>query len=277
MSGIGTEAPAKTPPAESRWHLPRLLSVDEFLDGYADDRCELLGGETRPKPLGRLKHVMTRQQLQFMLAPVFGRRRVQTELSVKIGEDVPVPDLVVLQNEKPRLYRDALDEPPVLCVEVVSPSQTPSEMLAKCERYRQFGVPFCWVIDPVACRAWEYHLSQTEPYEVTGTLSGPCSVSLAEAVCRCVGIEHGSRKRMSKMENGFGTQSELMRELRDAVTVTAHMEAAHSRALKDHTQWLISHDQALSAGREQMKLLGERIDGLVSGFGEFIRQSKEAK
>jgi hypothetical protein len=56
MSGIGTEEPAKTLPAESRWHLPRLLSVDEFLDGYADDRCELLGGETRPKPLGTGKH-----------------------------------------------------------------------------------------------------------------------------------------------------------------------------------------------------------------------------
>lgn len=30
-------------------------------------------------------------------------------------------------------------------------------MLAKCEQYHVWGVPFCWVIDPEKRTAWEYH------------------------------------------------------------------------------------------------------------------------
>ena len=35
-------------------------------------------------------------------------------------------------------------------------------MLAKCEEYHAWGVPFCWVVDPVKRTAWEYH-SAAEP------------------------------------------------------------------------------------------------------------------
>jgi Uma2 family endonuclease len=135
------------------------LSVDEFLDRYADENYELLGGEARPKPLGKRKHVLTQQQLLYLLGDVFGRKRVHMEMTVRIGMDMPVPDVIVLNSETPRYYKDVVDEPPLLCVEVVSPSQLPEEMLAKCNRYRVFGVPFCWVIDPVSYRAWEYHNS----------------------------------------------------------------------------------------------------------------------
>ena len=38
-------------------------------------------------------------------------------------------------------------------------------MLAKCEEYHAWGVPFCWVIDPVKQTAWEYHAGK-EPERV---------------------------------------------------------------------------------------------------------------
>jgi uncharacterized coiled-coil protein SlyX len=87
-------------------------------------------------------------------------------------------------------------------------------------------------------------------------------------------------ERMKKMEDAYGTQSELMRELRDAVTVTAHLEARHSKVLKDHSDWLSYHDQAMKEHAERMKEhaermkeLDERIANLVSGIGEFMRRS----
>ncbi len=155
------------------------LSVDEYLDRGFDPECELLGGETRPKPLGTGKHSKMQRRLLRLLEGVFGEGRVEFELSVRIGDEVPVPDLVVLQSLTPRMYRDVLDEPPVLCIEVVSPSQLPVELLAKCIRYHEFGVPFCWVVDPVARRAWEYHRG-IQPREVTEALSGPCVLSLSD-------------------------------------------------------------------------------------------------
>jgi hypothetical protein len=45
---------------------------------------------------------------------------------------------------------------------------------------------------------------------------------------------------MAKLESAFGAQSDLVRELRDAVTVTAQLEAQQSRALKEHSHWLVA-------------------------------------
>jgi Uma2 family endonuclease len=120
------------------------------------------------------------KKLTRLLEQFYGEHRVQFELSVIVGGDVVIPDVLVLPSHRPAMHRDVLNEPPLLCVEVLSPSQRYEEMLAKCERYRDFTVPFCWVVDPVARRAWEYHLQQKEPAEVTKTFSGPCEVRLRD-------------------------------------------------------------------------------------------------
>jgi hypothetical protein len=53
-------------------------------------------------------------------------------------------------------------------------------MLAKCEEYHAWGVPFCWVIDPIKRTAWEYHAA-SEPVRAAGTLrAGELSLNLAE-------------------------------------------------------------------------------------------------
>jgi uncharacterized coiled-coil protein SlyX len=89
-------------------------------------------------------------------------------------------------------------------------------------------------------------------------------------------------ERMSAMEKAYGTQSELMRELRDAVTVTAALEARQGKVLREHSEWLASHDEAMKrhdlAMREHdaaMTELDTRIARLVSGFGAFIVAGKE--
>lgn len=71
-------------------------------------------------------------------------------------------------------------------------------------------------------------------------------------------------ERVDRLEKSLGKNDELVRELRDAVTVTAHLEAAQGRLLKEHSKWLVEHNGA-------MKDLDERISRLVSGFGEFMR------
>jgi len=82
-------------------------------------------------------------------------------------------------------------------------------------------------------------------------------------------------ERVAKLEKSLGKQDEMVSELRDAVTVTAHLEASQSRMLKEHTEWLASHDRTIAedrkAHREAMKDLDMRIVQLVSGFGEFMR------
>jgi uncharacterized coiled-coil protein SlyX len=78
-------------------------------------------------------------------------------------------------------------------------------------------------------------------------------------------------QRMDKIEKALGSNDVLVRELRDAVTVTAQLEARQGRALKEHGEWLESHDRAMKEHGELMKELDARIANLVSGFGEFMR------
>ncbi len=53
-------------------------------------------------------------------------------------------------------------------------------MLAKCEEYHAWGVPFCWVIDPEKRSAWEYHAG-AEPVRVTASVrAGEFAVNLEE-------------------------------------------------------------------------------------------------
>jgi len=60
-------------------------------------------------------------------------------------------------------------EPVLLCCEILSPEDRLGAMLGKCEEYHAWGVPFCWVIDPIKRNAWEYH-SDAEPVRVTAKL-----------------------------------------------------------------------------------------------------------
>jgi Uma2 family endonuclease len=71
-------------------------------------------------------------------------------------------------------------EPIRLCCEILSPEDRLGAMLAKCEEYHAWGVPFCWVIDPVKRAAWEYH-SAGEPLRATETLrAGDIAISVSE-------------------------------------------------------------------------------------------------
>ena len=45
----------------------------------------------------------------------------------------------------------------MLCCEILSPGDSLDEVFAKCQEYHAWGVPFCWVLDPVKRIAWEYH------------------------------------------------------------------------------------------------------------------------
>jgi Uma2 family endonuclease len=150
-------------------HLGYDLTADEFI-GLDDPEGELIGGEIRPKPMPGFEHTTLCAWLCALLIRIIGPRRVCVEQDVRLsGRDVLRPDVCVVRTSSPSLHLGALDEPPMLCIEVVSPSQRASELLAKCERYHAFGVPCCWVIDPITRRAWEYNRGSA-PLEKTDAL-----------------------------------------------------------------------------------------------------------
>jgi uncharacterized coiled-coil protein SlyX len=89
------------------------------------------------------------------------------------------------------------------------------------------------------------------------------------------------QQRVDKLEAFFGSQDKMVRELRDAVTVTAELEAAQSRRLKEHAHelaahadWLRRHDDSIQKFVEEhnraMKEIDKRIADLVSAIGRLL-------
>jgi Uma2 family endonuclease len=111
-----------------------------------------------------------------MLLRVQGVRPLP-ELTVRISSTkYLVPDISV-GGDFPGPYPT---EPVLLCCEILSPEDRLGAMLGKCEEYHAWGVPFCWVIDPVKRTAWEYRAA-AEPVRAAGTLrAGELAVSLGE-------------------------------------------------------------------------------------------------
>ncbi len=61
-------------------------------------------------------------------------------------------------------------QPPVVCIEFLSPEDRLGATFAKYERYHDWGVPVCWIIDPMRRRAWSYERGG-EPLQVNEHLT----------------------------------------------------------------------------------------------------------
>jgi Uma2 family endonuclease len=152
-----------------------LMSVDEYLRLTEKPYCEYRNGAVFPKAMPTKFHAI----IQRVLMTLLQNQGVQAfpELTVCISPTKYLVPEVCVADDFPGPYPT---EPVLLCCEILSPEDRLGTMLAKCEEYHVWGVPYCWVIDPVKRTAWEYH-SATEPVRATATLrAGEISVNLEE-------------------------------------------------------------------------------------------------
>lgn len=134
------------------------VSLEEYLRSHYEPECELIGGELFQKPMGTREHMRMEKRLLELLSTFQqkGMGEILPELSVRFDNDVRIPDLVFAPPGA-EFQNGILVQSPLLCVEILSPSQRLSELFAKCEAYHSWNVPYCWVIDPVKHLCWEYH------------------------------------------------------------------------------------------------------------------------
>ena len=152
-----------------------LIPIEDYLRLTEKPYSEYRNGEVSLKAMPTKFHSLIQCAL-LMLLRAQGVRPLP-ELTVRISPSkYLVPDVVVA-GEFPGPYPT---EPVLLCCEILSPEDRLGAMLGKCEEYHAWGVPFCWVIDPVKRTAWEYH-SSGDPVRATLKLrAGDLAVSLDE-------------------------------------------------------------------------------------------------
>jgi Uma2 family endonuclease len=62
-----------------------------------------------------------------------------------------VPDIAVVAT---RPAAGVVTEPPLLCIEILSPEDRATRIQARIDDYLNMGVPCVWLIDPATRRAW---------------------------------------------------------------------------------------------------------------------------
>lgn len=126
----------------------------EDLYAYREERddmtVQLIEGELVVSPSPGLAHQVVSSALLILLARAVPAdlRVLHAPLDLRAGERTVVqPDLMVL----PRQLRDGSEvgEPPVLAVEILSPSSRRTDLVRKPEVLARFQVAHYWVIDPL--------------------------------------------------------------------------------------------------------------------------------
>jgi Uma2 family endonuclease len=152
-----------------------LMPVEEYLRLTEKPYREYRDGVVSLKAMPTKFHSIIQYALLMLLR---GQGvRPWPELTVRISPTkYLVPDVSVA-GDFPGPYPT---DPILLCCEILSPEDRLGATLGKCEEYHAWGVPFCWVIDPVKRSAWEYH-AESEPVRASTTLhAGELSIGLEE-------------------------------------------------------------------------------------------------
>lgn len=149
------------------------IPVELYLHSDYEPDAEYVDGEVQTRPMGEYDH----STWQFAIQQWFVRRarewniRVRCELRVQISPTrFRVPDVVVLDRSRP--VEQILTHPPLAVFEVLSPEDTLSRLLLRCEDYERMGVANIFLFDPPQERAYRYVVGDLRVSEPTLSLIG---------------------------------------------------------------------------------------------------------
>lgn len=133
-----------------------LVPVEEYLNTtYHPDR-DYVDGELIERNMGEQKHGRLQGMIFAWLLARESRLRIRGLVEVRLRitpTRFRIPGVMVLPADAP-------DEPiittitPLVCVEILSRSDTLNNIRDRLEDYFSVGVPACWVIDPIQRLAW---------------------------------------------------------------------------------------------------------------------------
>lgn len=139
------------------FEMPPAMSTEDLLrlpkDGY---RYELFEGvlvrEMTSAGHGDICHRLSGELYVYSRATGFPNRVVQNTLfdltpAGATSRTVLAPDIAIMRTSTPPPWNEVTSGPPLLAIEVISPSQTLAELTLKAQVYRQYGVDEVWVVD----------------------------------------------------------------------------------------------------------------------------------
>jgi Uma2 family endonuclease len=176
----------ETLPASPPYPVDRLVTGEELLAHPEWGYCELVRGKVVPLPPPKPTHGIISAALTFALGSFVKKNKLGKVLCNDPGlytardpDSVRGVDVCFISNARLQEARRApgyWETLPELCVEVISPGDTWSEVMEKVEEYLAAGVTLVWVVDPQRRKAYVFR-----PDRPPGTLSAGDSLE-GEAV-----------------------------------------------------------------------------------------------
>jgi Uma2 family endonuclease len=116
-------------------------------------RLELVDGEVAVSPSPEPKHSFIDSKLRKILLNYIDEHDLGAlfgDVDTIFGEhDVRRPDLIFFAKDRLHLIGEkAMEGPPDLCVEIISPSSTKTDRRDKFEQYQAGKVAHYWIVDP---------------------------------------------------------------------------------------------------------------------------------
>ena len=105
--------------------------------------------EERGKPMPSFNHAIVQMSLGIQLAK-HSEYRLASELSLALDGQPLTPDLSIYPREPVDMRHDIIrrTDPPLVTVEILSPTQGSYEVMEKVEKYLKAGVKTCWFVNP---------------------------------------------------------------------------------------------------------------------------------
>ncbi len=149
------------------------LTIEQYLSGpIPNPDVEFVDGELRERAMVMTIH----SRLQSILCAWFENHAEDwmvlsgPELRVQVAPSrVRLPDVVIAPAGP---WPETLVDPPLMAIEILSPSDSFTELLEKLRDYDGMGIPNIWVIDPQTRRAWVSAgavLTETQRFQVAAS------------------------------------------------------------------------------------------------------------
>jgi Uma2 family endonuclease len=157
-----------------------LVPLPDYLNSTYEVPSEYVDGVLMEKPMPTWMHARLQVWIASLILQRFPHYAVGTELRNRLKEsEFRLPDISVDFLDRAR-NRSYAEEPIFLAVEILSEGDRLGETFVKCERYHDWGVAHCWVVDALHRSIWSYSKG-SEPLRVADAVqAGDIHLDLAD-------------------------------------------------------------------------------------------------
>jgi len=137
--------------------VPATMTEQEYLRTVFRPDCDFVDGRIEERNVGKWEH----SRVQHMLDRIFGINErawgiyTAPECRLEVApHHIRIPDVLIMRRGPE--YTDVIREAPLLCIEVLSPDDTWTQLRERLDEYVAMGVEHVWCFEPIAREVRRY-------------------------------------------------------------------------------------------------------------------------